>query len=127
MGARRDATKAERFAEFLRRLGAAPAAADADEAFRQLGDILNAVEDEMTSIPFDPAHWQTDGRMYPPQPDSLRASPPGRPDVKRFRTRGHNVLIGDNGAIEIRDLSGRVHLSKTGADGRAIGGQGARP
>lgn len=55
MGDRTDATRAERLAEFLRRLAAAPAAADAGEASRQIGDILNAVEDEMTSIPFDPA------------------------------------------------------------------------
>jgi hypothetical protein len=119
MGARKDATKAERLAEFLRRLGAAPAAADANEAFRQLADILDGVEDEMTSIPFDPANWQNDGRMYPPQPDSLRAVP-GRPDVRRFRSKGHNTLVGDNGAIEIRDLSGRPVLSKPGADGRTI-------
>ncbi len=59
-----DARKAERFAEFLRRLHAAPAAASFDEAFQQLGDILNTVEDEMTSIPFDPANWQSDSRMY---------------------------------------------------------------
>ena len=57
MGEGRDVPKAERFAEFLKRLGVAPAAADSDEAHRQLGDILNAVEDEMTSIPFDPTNW----------------------------------------------------------------------
>ena len=77
-----DATRAERLAEFLRRLSAAPAASSFDEAYRQLGDILNAVEDEMTSIPFDPANWQNDGRMYPPQMDSLRTVL-GRGDVKR--------------------------------------------
>ena len=114
-----DATRAERFAEFLARLGAAPAAASFDEAFRQLGDILNAVEDELTSIPSDPANWQNDGRMYPPQPDSRRAVP-GRPDLARFRSKAHNTLIGANGAIEIRDLAGRAILAKSGADGRGI-------
>jgi hypothetical protein len=49
-----DATKAQRFAEFLQRLSAAPAASNFDEAYRQLCDILNAVEDEMTTIPCDP-------------------------------------------------------------------------
>jgi hypothetical protein len=34
-----------------------------DQAYRQLCDILNAVEDEMTSIPFDPDMWMTDGRI----------------------------------------------------------------
>jgi hypothetical protein len=114
-----DATKGERLAEFLRRLGAAPAAAGHDEAFRQIGDILNAVEDELTSIPFDPAHWQTDGRMYPPQPDSVRAVP-GRPDVRRYRSRSHSTLIGDGGAIEIRDGQGAAVFSKPGADGRGL-------
>jgi hypothetical protein len=119
MGGGPDATKAERFAEFLRRLGAAPAASDFDEAYRQLCDILNAVEDEMTTIPFDPANWQNDSRMYPPQMDSLRAVP-GRSDVRRFRSRSHNTLIAINGAIAIRDLSGRAIFSKPGADGRTV-------
>lgn len=73
----------------------------------------------MTSIPFDPANWQDDGRMYPPQLDNLGAVA-GRSDVKRFRSRDHKTLIGDNGAIEIRDLSGRAVLTKPGADGRTV-------
>jgi hypothetical protein len=119
MGDGPDATKAERFAEFLRRLGAAPTASAFDEAYRQLSDILNAVEDELTTIPFDPANWQNDGRMYAPQMDSLRAVP-GRSDVRRFRSRSHNTLIAINGAIEIRDLSGRPIFSKAGADGQRV-------
>ncbi len=111
--------KAGRLAEFLRRLGAAPPASNFGDAFRQIGDILNAVEDEMTDIPFDPANWQVDGRMYPPQMDNLRPVP-GRDDVRRFRSLGHSTLIGDNGAIEIRKESGTAILSKPGADGRSI-------
>lgn len=76
-----DATKPERLAEFLRRLRMTPAASDFNEAYCQLCDILNAVEDEMTSIPFDMANWQSNGRMYPPLRDSLRAVP-GRIDVE---------------------------------------------
>lgn len=114
-----DAPKAERFAEFLRRLGSAPSASDTDEAFRQIGDILNAVEDELTSIPFDPDNWQHDGRMYPPQEDGRRAVS-GRADVARYRSKGHSTLIGSNGAIEIRDGRGRVIFGKPGADGRVI-------
>ena len=63
--------------------------------------------------------------MYPLQPDSARVVP-GRSDVTRFRSRAHNTLIGDNGAIEIRDLSGRPILTKAGTDGRMISEQGAR-
>ncbi len=73
----------------------------------------------MTTIPFDPTNWQNDGRMYPPQMDSLRTVP-GRDDVRRFRSKAHNTLVGDNGAIEIRDLSGRPILAKPGVDGRTI-------
>jgi hypothetical protein len=112
-------SRPERLAEFFRRLGEAPAASSSDEAYRQICDILNAEEDENTSIPFDPAQWMTDGRMYPPQMDNQRPVP-GRPDVRRFRSRSHHTLIGDNGAIEIRDSSGRPVFSKPGADGRAI-------
>ena len=114
-----NATKAERFAAFLRRLEVVSPASTFDEAYQQLSDVLNAVEDEMTSIPFDPANWQNDGRMYPPQLDNLRAVA-GRSDVKQFRSGGHKTLIGDNGAIEMRDLSGRAVLTKPGADGRTV-------
>ena len=41
----------------------------------------------MTSIPYDPANWMTDGRMYPPQPDSKKAVS-GRSDVTRYRSKG---------------------------------------
>lgn len=119
MGEGTDATKPERFAEFLRRLGMTPAASGFDEAYCQLCDILNAVENDMTSIPCNPANWQSDGRMYPPHIDSLRAVP-GRSDVKRFRSKFHNTLIATNGAIEIRDLLSRAIFSKPGAEGLGI-------
>jgi hypothetical protein len=115
----RPATKSERFAEFLRRLGDAPPASSFDEAYSQLCVILNAVEDEMTSTPFDPASWQTDGRMYPPQSDNMH-SVSDRPDLKRFRSKGHIILIGDGGAIEIRERFGPAIFAKPGIDGRAI-------
>jgi hypothetical protein len=117
------ATKAERFAEFLRRLEIAPAASTFDEAFGQLCDILNAVENELTSIPFDPANWQNDGRMYPPQLDNLRRAT-GAGDVRRFRSRAHNTLIGDNGAFELQGLSGQAIFSKPGADGCTVSSKG---
>ena len=49
-----DASRAERLEEFFRRLSAAPLASDHDEAMRQVTEILNGVEDEMTSIPTTP-------------------------------------------------------------------------
>ena len=116
---RQDATKAERFEEFLRRLGAAPAASDFDEAYRLVCDTLDAVEDEMTSIPFDPPKWRIDGRMYPPQMDMAKLVD-GRPDVTRFRSLRHSTFIGANGAIEIRTDAGVVIFSKPGVGGQAV-------
>jgi len=115
-----DASRAERVQEFLRRLATAPPASNHDEAMQQVADILNRVEDEMTSIPYDPTFPLNDGRMYPPRPDSRR-SVPGRSDVTRYRNKGHSTLIGDNGAIEIIDhATGGVVFTKPGADGHLI-------
>ena len=110
----RTATKTERLAEFFSRLAAAPACSSFDDAYALICRTMDAVEDEMTSIPNNPATWMTDGRMYPPQMDSLRKT--GQPDVKRFVNRGHNTLIGDNGAITIQLQTGKVDFAKAGAD-----------
>jgi hypothetical protein len=112
-------TKAERFAEFLRRLGEAPPASSFDEAYRRVCEILDAVEGEMTSIPYDPSSWRTDGRLYPPQMDNAKVVP-GRPDLKRFRSKSHGTTIGANGAIEVREISGGVVLTRPGADGQGL-------
>ncbi len=120
------ASRRERVREFLRRLGAAPAASNHDEAMKQVADVLNRVEDEMTSIPYDPTFPLNDGRMYPPKSDSKR-SVPGLPGATRYRSKGHSTVIGDNGAIRIIDHSaGKVVFDKAGADGRLID-QGDRP
>jgi hypothetical protein len=118
MSSGRDATRRERFAEFLRRLERVPAASSFEEAYRQLGDILNAVEDEMTSTPYDLASWRTDGRLYPPQLD--REMSVDRPGVRQFRSVKHFTLIAVNGAIEIQEVSGQVVLSKAGSDGKHV-------
>ena len=110
-------SRRQRVAAFIKRLRAAPAAGSANEAFDLVASTLNGVEDELTSIPFDPAKWEEDGRMYPPQPDSAR-DVEGRPDLTRYRSRKHNTWIGSNGAIRIEDGSGRCLIDKPGADGR---------
>jgi hypothetical protein len=114
-----DSSKEERFAEFLRRLAAAPPASYAHEALRLLSETLNQVEDDLTDIPYAPENWQTDGRMYPPEDDAARAVP-GRDDLFRYRSRAHHTYIRDNGAIEIRDINGTLVFSKAGADGEGI-------
>lgn len=113
-------SKRARFEEFIRRLSAAPPATSFEDAYELLCDTLNAVEDEMTEIPYAPERWLTDGRMYPPQEDSMR-SVPGRPRIKRLRSRAHNTFIGENGALKIQVIEETtVLLSKPGADGREV-------
>lgn len=113
-------SKEDRLAEFLRRLERAPSAKTFEEAFSQICNILNEVEDEFTAIPNRPENWQTDGRLYPPQLDNVRTIP-DKDAIKRFRSVGHNTFIGENGSIEIEVVeSKKVIFSKAGEDGRKV-------
>jgi len=111
------APKSERFAEFLNRLESAPPATSFETAYELVCTTMNAVEDELTAIPYAPGRWQSDGRLYPPQQDSIR-DVPGHDNVKRFRSRSHNMYIGEDGAIEIRTVpDDQVIFQKPGSDG----------
>jgi len=112
-------SKRERLIEFFHRLSKQERARNAAEARDQLKDTLNEVENEMTSIPYDPAKWESHGRLYPPLDDSLRMVP-GRNDVVRFRHVAHNTFIGNNGSIEIQDLKKNVRFRKAGSDGKGV-------
>lgn len=112
------ATKQERLDEFLRRLQTADPCKTLAEARALLAETLDAVEDEMTEIPNNPANWMTDGRMYPPQDDQRRTEQRD-PLVVRFRSKGHNNWIGENGSISIIQGS-TTCLVKPGRDGRTI-------
>ncbi|MGE0493592.1 MAG: hypothetical protein AB7S38_30565 [Vulcanimicrobiota bacterium] len=119
-----ESSRAERLQEFFRRLAALSAAGNAEEALLQIEQTLNQVEDEFTGIVYDPENWQTDGRMYPPQKDSLR-NVDGFDGVQRFRSRQHNTFLGPNGAIETRRVatppeSGEILFRKNGADGKGV-------
>ncbi len=111
-----EVSKRERLQEFYRRLAEAPHATTSDEALSQLTSILNGVEDELAGVPNQPREWRGDGRIYPPEPDSMRPVPT-QPGVKRFRSLRHNTYIAANGAIEIVSLKGTVEFRKPGADG----------
>lgn len=113
-------SKAERLAEFLRRLALASPASTAAEALDLIRKTLDQVEDELTTIPNngnDPVISRTDGRLYPPLDDMAR---PHSPSVTRYRNRGHNTYIGGNGSIEIKTLPGEIIFQKAGADGRKV-------
>lgn len=112
-------TKQERFQEFLRRLQDAPAASSHEEAFILLSVTLNAVEDELSEIPYQPELWQTDGRMYPPQDDNAR-DVDGRSDLVRYRSKAHNTFVRTNGAFAILDRFNNTLFEKPGFDGVGI-------
>jgi len=98
-------TKRERLEKFVKKLDDAEPMDSAEGALRLLSAVLNEVEDQHSGVPYAPSAWQDDGRMYPPQADSARHVE-GRSGVTRYRSRGHNTLIGRNGSIRIEGLRG---------------------
>jgi hypothetical protein len=124
MSSPRKLTQAERIAVFLKHLQEAEPAVGGDEAFGLLAGTLNAVEDSFSGVAYDPDKHLTDGRLYPPQGDNRREVP-GRKDVVRYRSRGHNTWIADNGAIRIETIAKGAEpavccLDKPGADGKTV-------
>jgi hypothetical protein len=81
---------------------------------------LNAVEDELTDIPYNQETSDTDGRLYPPLRENLR-DVKGHPQVRRHRHRLHVTFFGANGAVEIQQVqTGDVCFQKPGQDGRGV-------
>jgi hypothetical protein len=112
-------TKQERMELFVARLASKPPAMNGQQGLELLTTVLNQVEDELTNIPYNPDNWMNDGRMYPPQLDSVRLS--SKPGVVRFRSRGHNTFIGLNGAIQIQKIDdASILIDKPGADGKKV-------
>lgn len=110
--------KGQRLYEFFRRMEAASPAEDFSSAYELLCATLNEVENEMTAIPYNPDSWMRDGRLYPPQTDSM-TSVKWFKGVRRFRSLNHVTYIAANGAIEIQQRleAWVVVFKKAGADG----------
>lgn len=105
---------------FFVRLLAAPVCGSVEDALEQVAQVLNGVEDAFTMIPFNPGAWDSDGRMYPPQEDRRR-DVPDHPDIRCYRSVGHNIWVANNGAIRITLAKGAtVCLDKPGLDSRTI-------
>ena len=112
--------KSARLAIFYARLQEAPLAGTHDEAYELLCATLNAVEDEHSGVANNPASWQTDGRLYPPQKDRVYAVP-GFSEVLRYNSFKHDTFIASNGAIEVKVIStGAVQFAKLGANGKGV-------
>lgn len=113
-------SKSERLAKFITALKKAPPASNHDEALELVSRILNEIEDEFSGVPSNPATWETDGRMYPPQSDMARPSV-NVPGVIRYRNRAHVTMIASNGAFAIVALPGRaVLINRPGSDGEGF-------
>ena len=108
----------ELLAEFLLRLGNAKPASDSDGAFCLLSNMLTSVEDEHSGVPNDPSRWREDGRLYPPQADREIRSPVN--GTRCYRTAGHRLVFGENGAIAILDGDDVWIFQKPGRDGIKI-------
>lgn len=105
---------------FYQQLRQAPAASTHEEAYALICKTLDAVEDEHSGVPKNPDNWQTDGRLYPPQPDRSYAVD-GFPDVVRYKSFGHNTYIASNGAIEVKIVAtNEVDFAKPGANGKGV-------
>jgi hypothetical protein len=111
--------KRYRLQEIYRRLTQVPAAGTFDEMRAQLADVINAVEDQLTGIPYDPANWRNDERIYPVYDDNV-FDVAGHPRVTLLRAKKNLVYIGDNGSAEIRNASGDVAFRKPGRDGLGV-------
>lgn len=112
-------TRDQRLEEFFRRLMGSPACHSADGAFERVRAILNAVEDELSGLPYDPCHPRSDGRLYPAKP-WFRCRTPGRPDLRRYRFKAHVLFIGPSGAILIAHKQKGAVLHKPAEDGACI-------
>jgi hypothetical protein len=89
----------ERLALLYERLSALPPARTADEAFRQLAQTLDQVEDEHSGVVRDPnPGLKFDGRMYPPREDFTERLPDGG---LRATTKGNLIEISPGGTTDI--------------------------
>jgi hypothetical protein len=108
-------TPRERLEEFYNRLGGQQPSATLDDALERIRRTLDEVEDLYSGITKKippPPRNQPDGRMYPPQDDSVARNPDGSLVAQ---TKGHTIDIGKDGTITIRKRStGQVEFHQAG-------------
>src|SRR5437667_11624202 len=89
----------ERIELCIKKLREAPPAASYQGVRSLLEETLNQIEDLHSGVPYNPDAWKEDRRLYPPADDYELRSP--YEGIRVFRTLGHYVLFGSNGAIKI--------------------------
>jgi hypothetical protein len=103
----------ERLDELYRRLRVLPRAGSPDEAFRQMCETLDAVEDALSGIPKKsppPSPLSSDGRMYCPLDDFVLRDADG--GILAF-TRGHRIEFAADGSMRIiSKITGQVDFEK---------------
>jgi len=106
--------KQQRLVEYYDRLRGQPLSTTAEGALDRLEQTLTEVEDELSGIPRSdpPPPKMPDGRMYPPLEDNIIRNPDGSISA---RTKGHNIEIGKDGSITIRDKqTGQIEFQQLG-------------
>ena len=103
----------ERLEEVYRRLHLLPSAMSANEAWQQLCDTIDAVEDEFSEVEKqNPPPWLSniDGRMYCPLDDHITHLDGGG---ILAMTRGHRIEIESSGRFRIVNrLTGNMEFEK---------------
>jgi hypothetical protein len=103
----------ERLDELYRRLRFLPRAAGSVEAFQQLCDTLDDVEDAWSGIPKKsppPPPFDSDGRMYCPMADFAVRCDDG--SIVAL-TRGHRIEASPDGSLRIiSKITGQVEFEK---------------
>jgi hypothetical protein len=93
------------------------------EGVSAIADRLRAIQALLAAAPGAAVPASTritrDGRIYPPDQDEKKVSTVE--GARRYRTRGHNVYIGENGAIAFENVKTKlIEFSKPGSDGKEI-------
>jgi len=106
----------ERLDEFFRRLDAAPAASQADDALALIARLLDDVEDEFSGIPKNAnPGLKRGGRMYPPREDFITRHSDGSLTA---RTRGHIIEVRSDGSFSIQLISSQTIVLSKPSGGR---------
>src|SRR4051812_2093740 len=105
----------ERLDEFYRRLGSQPPSRRPEDALERIRRTLDEVEDDLSGVPKaspPPPPGRLDGRMYPPLDDLVTRLADGGISA---RARRHDIQLGPDGTITIRNRSGAVEFEQPGA------------